>query len=263
MKLFSCIFTFSLSIATILALTDLKPVVSDSHAVNLEQPTINVLVLTVNTSIGKSRLARLHAHMHIPFTPIYGVAFTQFQSEAHMACHAPFALTEAQQQEWALRIPERKWEDQTATGQLACTMGHHWLWTLHSPNLRSFHEPRQWTLILEDDAKPTDNATHFWLTAFLHEKVPLNVELVFFDDVHCAEVGLPTGQILTSIDPLAFGSAAYAITTKGAQALLSVTPYFYNADYWLNAAINEKRVQAMCGPAFFLTRYPHPSIINS
>jgi GR25 family glycosyltransferase involved in LPS biosynthesis len=96
-------------------------------------------------------------------------------------------------------------------GTLARALSHYKIWQTAVSSLKG----REWMVILEDDARPLTTSSQLRTSM---ASVPADVDMVFLGNRHCK---------------VQYGSAAYAITAKGAQALLDI-PFANNVDYLLD-----------------------------
>lgn len=237
------------------------------HQAAVDQEKIaQVLVLAINTPVSQDRLhslmASLGQHVQSLVHVVPGVDASKFGNEASEMRQPPMELNSAERTQWLQADvgfgPVHKGhtpEESKSNGMLACTMGHHYMWELAAKQPEG-----KWTVILEDDAKP-----QYGLTLKSLEQVfvaaPADVDEVFLDDRHCAK-RIP-GKVGRDIDPFSFGSTAYAVTAKGARALLAVK-YRWAADHWLNRPVHSGAIAAYCpaGLPSFMHSYYHQTEIE-
>ncbi|CAE7021653.1 unnamed protein product [Symbiodinium natans] len=143
-----------------------------------------------------------------------GLTAAHFANEQDMMDREELVpMTEQMKAQWRSN-PNREADRKAGTpplGTLACALAHYKAWQTAAASLSG----REWLVILEDDAQPETTSDE--LLRDLSGIAP-DVELVFLGERHC---------------PHGYGSTAYAITAKGAQALLD-TPFMYNADFYLD-----------------------------
>lgn len=256
-----------------------------------------VLILTTPDQTGQDRVDLLTKALGEqsnvqPFTfqTVYGLDYSSYSSKEDMMKSHDFQLSEKAKTEWRkhevdTNMPERP------SGQLACALGHRRLWQLAAAkadewsllgllggftmglltgNLRLGPKHNHWTIVLEDDVKPTGADT----IALLAD-VPPGVDLVFLDTVHCrgfsddrweVEQKSPNGYVVkgpkvpgTETD--SWSSAAYAISPEAAKVLLNM-PFKHNADHALNVALGGA-LKAYCPwNQPFTVLYKHDSQVN-
>jgi len=213
---------------------------SDSPAPRVADPL--VYALTVDTAIGRERYASLAASVGqlgiTSLQKVEGVSVAKYPTkEALQASHMAL-MSEEQKRFW----------DTTgrSNGALACAIGHSYIWRLAREALSKPGAPR-WAVILEDDASV--NATMSLNDALA--KVSNEADLAFFDGRFCRFYR--PGLIGAGL-PRSWGSTAYAVTARGAAALLA-EPIFLPSDEWLNVPIREGKVKGFCGDVIF---FEHP-----
>mmetsp|Transcript_48296 Transcript_48296/g.138894 ORF Transcript_48296/g.138894 Transcript_48296/m.138894 type:complete len:270 (+) Transcript_48296:53-862(+) len=219
----------------------LLQLVSDSPAYRVADPL--VYVLTVDTAIGRTRYAMLAAtvgQMGITsLQKVEGVSIAHYPSEEALQASPLAVMSEEQKRFWET-TPHR------SNGALACAIGHSHIWRLAREALSKPGAPK-WAVILEDDAKV--NTTMSLNDALA--KVSNEADLAFFDGRFCRFYR--PGLIGAGL-PRSWGSTAYAVTARGAAALLA-EPIFLPSDEWLNVPIREGKVKGFCGDVIF---FEHP-----
>lgn len=241
---------------------------------NSSAPVEQVLVLT--TSQEKSRLRIQHLLEMLPdvsITTITGIDAHNFQSEEEELQHSNFHIAQQQQSDWLNvdlgfgRVHEKHGLNETRdNGMLACVLGHHHMWELAANTSTG-----RWTVILEDDAYPILQMDNDFLQTVM-ANVPRNVDEVFLDDRHCSAFGMAVKKspfwfwgskvIGNDADIHALGSTAYALTARGARALLAER-FQYGADHFLNVPVRSGKINAYCPSApLFLHSYQHAGTID-
>jgi len=235
-------------------------------------------VLTIDTPNGRARLQGVFAAMEQltinTFVRVVGLTATQYANEDAEERQARFPMTDAMRSEW-LTVDVgmgpvhrgRASKDVPSNGALACALGHRHIWELAEKKLSTPGAAR-WALVLEDDARiswalninsPGVSVPARVLRETL-ERVPADADIVFLDDRHCGWVR--SSEVGQGFNLYATGSTAYAISARGAAALLA-EPFSHNADHWLNVPIHSGRIRGFC-PAIpiFVHNFPHASTID-
>lgn len=258
-----------------------------------------VLVLTTNDEMGKTRIAALQKALDdqsnippLPFKTVFGQDYTSFKNQAEMMNAFEPLLSERAKEQWrAYQIKIGKGDE--PDGQLACALGHRRMWHLAAANAEEWQWPWfgfmggvvagwmsgnlatgpshvPWTIVLEDDVKPTGFDTITVLA-----KVPNYVDIVFLDSAHCRGFAekrwiiekktvdgfVIKGQRASGELEDSWSSAAYAVSPAAARVLLNM-PFNHNADHALNAAIRGSLTAFCPWDQPFTVLYEHESHIN-
>eukprot|EP00401_Gymnodinium_catenatum_P080054 CAMPEP_0117572894 /NCGR_PEP_ID=MMETSP0784-20121206/60617_1 /TAXON_ID=39447 /ORGANISM="" /LENGTH=330 /DNA_ID=CAMNT_0005371329 /DNA_START=87 /DNA_END=1077 /DNA_ORIENTATION=+ len=214
----------------------------------------HVFVLTVADRHGEFARARplLTALKEMGVTDeevFKGLDYHRFRTEADLMAQKQFPTSRSSREQW-LHFdigygPTHRGNDLAGTpanGALACALGHHRIWEMVSAeNNSSDAADRGWAVILEDDAMPVSFTVLTDVTNVLR-RVPPGSEIVPLDDRHCQWRNWLDVVGTDRADEYAMGSTAYAVTVKGAEALLA-EPFEFAADHWLNMPVVHKAVQ--------------------
>ncbi|CAE7403113.1 unnamed protein product [Symbiodinium sp. CCMP2592] len=196
------------------------------QAANLSVAKIGqIMVLTYPERRKAYKYEKVFPDIHV--TWMVGLTATDFESEEDMLDREQLVpMTELMKAQWQ-RNPHQHQNriDGRPLGTLACSLGHYKAWQTAVASLSG----REWMIILEDDAQPQTSSEE--LRRQLSE-IPPDVDLVLLEDRHCRS-GNGTG------------STAYAITAKGARALLNV-PFMYNSDFYLEQPVERGLIKRKC-----------------
>lgn len=231
-----------------------------------QQPQFKVLVLTTDDDFGRKHIEELQSNISgaFKFEAVCGLDFSKFGDSDQMMNAPGFAIPEDQKKAWSAFSEVQGSPAHNPSGELACILGHRHLWQ------RASEEADTWTVILEDDARPTGIS----LAGVLAD-VPAEANLVFLEPMHCRGI-TPGGWSVKSYSAgftaqsqssdqyftEAYSTAAYALRQSAAAHLLTV-PLNNYGDYVMNLALYGGKMTACCPKDVpFTANYKHESHIH-
>jgi len=235
-----------------------------------------VYTLSVDSPLGKERMkgvAEVMKDLKIEsFVSVMGLSAAAYKNEQDEMDQQVLPMTEQQKKEW-LQVdigygPVHKGKKPAmmgSSGALACSLGHRHIWeTALDMFAKRNSSDERWALIVEDDVRVRRRASPSPEEALREAlaSVPAGVDIVFLDDRHCWG---RSGELGQGVDIYLQSSQAYAITAKGARALLS-EPFKRNADHWLNIPVHDGKIRGFCpkrSRIVFAHEYKHASMIKS
>jgi len=227
----------------------------------------SILVLT-NKGQDSARKRHLNATMTsmmkelpalLKVEPVDGLDARTFSSEGELENQQEILMSDRDKVDWR-RLTRPSFglkDDQFPDPSLACSLGHKRMWEIVANRTEG-----TWTVLLEDDVEPREGF-NLSMHESLAEASKAGADVVLLEDTHCQKYGPgyhDTNNVHTFVG---VSSAAYAVTPKGAKALLT-RPFKFHTDRMLNAVVHEGLVKGFWCPhePSFTVQYKHHSQIG-
>jgi len=191
--------------------------------------------------------------------PVDGLNARAFDSEGALESQQEILMSDSDKVDWKkLTRPSFGIRDDTYPDpSLACSLGHKRMWEIVANRTEG-----TWTVLLEDDVEPREGF-NLSMQQSLKEASKAGADVVLLEDTHCKKYG-PGYHDSNSVHTfIGVSSAAYAVTPKGAKALLT-RPFQYHTDRMLNAVVQHGLVKGLWCPhePSFTVQYQHRSQIG-